>query len=423
MTTSKALAATPAIMLGQHRPIPVDPTASLLGERERAAVLAAFDAAAARGGFEGDEVSRFEREMAAAFGAVEAVAVSSATAGLQFLLTASGVGPGDEVLVPAHTFPASAHAVVHTGADPVFVDVERSTLCLDPNRIEEALTERTKAVMVVHIGGKPARMDEIMAVAERHGLIVVGDAAQAHGATLDGRSIATFGAGSVYSFSPKVMTSFRGGAIVTDDAELADRCRELRFHGFSPQRTSASKQGPDGRRFEHRSAGYSAALSGIQAAMLLPQLEQLAERVAVRHENGLRLADGLAATGGFEPVGGVPGGRSNFYMVEAFYTFEGFAGLTRDEVAEALLCEGVPVSPPAAAHMLAPENPSLRRYRAMPHPVATAAVDESLVFGHPLQSLILSGAPAYVAEATERLHLVRANAERIADFLRDPARS
>lgn len=421
--TSQVIGGTPAIVRGEQRPIPVDPAASLLGERERAAVLAAFDAAAARGGFEGDEVPRFEREMAATFGAADAVAVSSATAGLQFLLTASGVGPGDEVLVPAHTFPASAHAVVHAGADPVFVDVERDTLCLDPGRIEAALTERTKAVMVVHIGGKPARMDQIMAVADRHGLVVVGDAAQAHGATLDGRPIATFGAGSVYSFSPKVMTSFRGGAIVTDDTELADRCRELRFHGFSPQRTSANKQGPDGRRFEHRSPGYSAALSGLQAAMLLPQLEQLAERVAVRHENGVRLADGLAETGGFEPVRGVPGGRSNFYMVEAFYSPAGFGGLTRDEVAEALLWEGVPVSPPAVAHMLAPENPSLRGYRAMPHPVAVAARDEALVFGHPLQSLILSGSSANVAEAVDRLHLVRANAERIADFLRDPARS
>nr|MDT0658192.1 DegT/DnrJ/EryC1/StrS family aminotransferase [Micromonospora sp. DSM 115978] len=418
MRSSPVMAEKPAIVRGEQRAIPVDPASSLLGQPERAAMLAAFDAAAARGGFEGDEVARFERLLATTVGAAEAVAVSSATAGLQFLLMGHGVGPGDEVLVPAHTFPASAHAVVHTGAEPVFVDVEPDTLCLDPGRIEESLTARTKAIVVVHIGGKPARMDEIMAIAGGHGLVVVNDAAQAHGATLAGRHVATIGAGGVYSFSPKLMTSFRGGAIVTDDRALADRCRELRFHGFSPLRTSADKQRPGGHRFEHQVPGYSAALSAIQAAMLIPQLEQLADRVRVRHANALRLADGLAATGGFRPLLGSPDGLGNFYMLETFYDPMGFGGLTRAEAAEALLWEGVPVSPVAVAHMLAPENPSLRHYRSMPLPVATAARDEVLVFGHPLQSLILGGDAAHIDDVVDRVRLVRANTDRIAAFLR-----
>jgi dTDP-4-amino-4,6-dideoxygalactose transaminase len=407
----------PAILQGEIRPIATGPETSLLGDPERAALLAAFDAAAARGGFEGDEVARLERRFAGYVGAAEAVAVSSATAGLHFLLTAAGVRPGDEVLVPAHTFPASAHAVVHAGAVPVFVDIDRETLCLDPDRISEAVTDRTAAVLVVHIGGKPARMPEILAAAGRHGLVVVEDAAQAHGATTDGRSVGRFGAGGVFSFSPKLMTSFRGGIVVTDDPALAARTRELRFHGFGADRSHAAQRA-GGARAVHKVPGYSAALSGLQAAVLLPQVDRLDERVAHRHANGLRLAEGLAALGGFRPVLGAPGSRGNFYMLEAFYDPAGFGGLTRDEAVTALLSEGVPVSPVALAHMAAAENPSLERFRALPHPVTAEFRDGGVVLGHPLQSLVLSGPPAYVDKALERAALVREHADRIAAHLR-----
>lgn len=404
----------PAIIEGRTRPLVTDPGASLLGDQERRALLAAFDAAAARGGFEGDEVARFERELAARIGAAHAIAVSSATTGLQLLLTSAGVGAGAEVLVPAHTFPASAHAVIHAGARPVFVDVDRDTLCLDPGRVHEAVTEHTRAILVVHIGGKPARMPEIIDVASRHGLAVVEDAAQAHGATLAGRHVGTFGLGGVFSFSPKLMTSFRGGAIVTDDPLIADRCRQLRFHGFSPEREGAGRQTPGGRRFVHHVAGYSAAMTALQAAMLIPQLGQLEDQVRRRHDNAVRFAAGLASIGGFRPVPGVQGSRGNYYMLEAFFDPEHFGGLPRDLAAEALLSEGVPVSPVALAHMLAPDNPSLEHCRAMPHPVAVAFRDEGLVFGHPLQSLFLSGDPSYVTEALERVALIKASADRIA---------
>jgi dTDP-4-amino-4,6-dideoxygalactose transaminase len=397
-----------------------DPAATLLGPAERAALVASFDTAAARGGFEDpDEVPAFEREFAERIGSAYAVAVSSATVGLHLVLAAAGVGPGDEVLVPAHTFPASAHAVVHAGADPVFVDVDRKTLCVDPDRLAEAVNERTRAIMAVHIGGKPAQMTEILAVGERFGLVVVEDAAQAHGATLHGRGAGTFGVGGVFSFSPKLMTSCRGGAIVTDDPDLAERCRQLRFHGFPSARTHNDKTSPEARRFLHELPGYSAALTAWQAAVLRPQIATLPERVRVRAGNGLALAEGLAAIGGFRPVLGVSGGTSNFYMLEAFFDVQGFGGLSRDQAVTALLFEGVAVSPVAVTHMLAPENPSLLKFRSMPHPVAIAARDEGVVFGHPLQSLVLSGDRRYVAETLERVAFVRDNASRVADFLAD----
>lgn len=418
--TRSAADTIPAVIRGEQRPLVTDPDATLLGPAERAALLASFDSAAARGGLEApDEVPAFERDFADRIGSAFAIAVTSATTGLHLMLTAAGVGPGHEVLVPAHTFAASAHAVVHAGADPVFVDVDRATLCLDPGRLADAVTESTRAIMAVHIGGKPARMPEILAVAERFGLIVVEDAAQAHGATLDGRGAGTFGTAGVFSFSPKLMTSCRGGVIVTDDPDLAERCRQLRFHGFPSARTDSDRTSLQSRPFLHQLPGFSAALTAWQAAVLRPQLAALTERVQARAANGHALAEGLAAIGGFRPVLGVPGGKGNFYMLEAFYDPAGFGGLSRDQAVTALLHEGVPISPVPVTHMLAPENPSLLRFRTMPHPVAIAARNEVVMFGHPLQSMVLSGDRRYVTEALERVMLVRDNATRIADFLAD----
>jgi dTDP-4-amino-4,6-dideoxygalactose transaminase len=410
--THSAQAAVPAIISGHQRPTVTDPAASLLGTAEREALLASFDASVARGGLEGDEVPRFERAFAAATGAAHAIAVSSATTGLQILLSAAGVATGDEVLVPAHTFPASAHAIVHAGGNPVFVDIDRETLCLDPAAIGAAVTERTRAILAVHIGGKPAKMAEIVQEARRHGLVVVEDAAQAHGATLGGRHVGTFGTGGVFSFSPKLMTSFRGGVIVTDDPEIDMACRVLRFHGFSPLR-DGHRQSADAARFVHEIPGYSAAMTSMQAAVLMPQLDTLAERVQRRRGNALRLAAGLEAIGGFRAVCGLPDGCGNYYMLEAWYDPEGFGGLPRELAVTALLSEGVPVSPLPLAHMLAPENPSLMDCRVLDHPVATDVRDHGVVFGHPLQSLFLSGDPAYTDDVLDRVALVRASAQQI----------
>jgi dTDP-4-amino-4,6-dideoxygalactose transaminase len=413
VTTSTQI---PAILAGTPRELIADPRASLLGDAERAALLSAFDDVVARGGREGDEVEVFERAFAARLGAAHTVAVSSATTGIQLLLTALGVGRGDEVLVPAHTFPATAHAVVHAGAVPVFVDVEPDTLCLDPHQIAAAASTRCRAVLPVHIGGKPARMDQILASARSGGLAVVEDAAQAHGARYRHRSVGTFGDGGVFSFSSKLMTSFRGGAIVTDDDELAEECRRWRFHGFE----SARRRGHDGAgpttRFVHHLPGYSAMMTPLQAALLGPQLDRLAASCSTRASNGRRLARALAESGGFEPILGDPDGEGNFYMLEAYYRPDGFAGLSREELVESLAWEGVPVSAIPLAHMLAYDNPSLHRY-ASACPNAERAALTLVIFGHPLQSLVLSGRTEYVDRVIERIAFVQRHAEEIRDRL------
>lgn len=409
-------AASPAILAGVERPL-IDAARGFLGGPERAALLAAFDACVARGGREGDEIAEFERRWADKLGVRHAVATASATGGLHLLLAAHGVGAGDEVIVPAHTFAASAHAVLHAGATPVFVDIEYETLCLAPAAVEAAIGPATKAIMVVHIGGKPARMDPLLALARRHGLLVIEDAAQAHGATYRGRYAGTLGDGGVFSFSPKLMTALRGGVIVCDDDELAERCRRLRFHGLPGARGHAHAQrqlGGGGTHFVHHEPGWNMVMTSLQAALLLPQIDALDERFARRHANGTALAAALGELPGLTPVVGVPEGESNFYMLELLYDPAGFEGLDRDGLVRALTWEGVPVSPTALTGMLVYANPSVAGCPRRDCPVAEDVDGSLLVLGHPLQSSALDGDPATVAAIVDCFARVHAHAPALA---------
>ncbi|HEX3150060.1 MAG TPA: DegT/DnrJ/EryC1/StrS family aminotransferase [Gemmataceae bacterium] len=411
---------------GEPRPLIVDPSLSLLGTDERSSLLQVFDACARRGGKEADEVEQFEQRFAARHGSPQAVAVASATSGLQVALQALGVGQGDEVLVPPYTFPASCHAVLHAGARPVFVDVDRETLCLDPDLITRRLTPRTKAVMVVHIGGKPARMGPLLEAARRHGLVVVEDAAQAHGATYAGRPVGTLGDAGVFSFSPKLMTSLRGGVILTSDAQVAERCRQFRFHGLPgirnrvrQQRQLATSVAP---HFVHHVAGYSLMMTALQAAVLMPQLDKLHERFARRHANGAYLAQGLGRLSGLQPVLGCVEGKSNFYMLEVMYDPAGFAGLDRDQLVTALSWEGVPISPTAVTHTPVYDNPSLAAFCDLPCPVAEDVLPRLLVFGHPLQSLVLDGGHDDLDRILDRVALVHRHAAQLVEFFQAEGR-
>lgn len=392
---------------------------TLLGPLERASLLRTFDACAARGGREGDEVERFEDEFATATGARHAIAVSSCTAGLQLLLLANGIGPGDEVIVPAYTFAATIHAVLHARATPVFADVEPETLCLDADAVAQRVTERTVAILVVHMGGKSADLSALRAVADPRGILLLEDAAQAHGTMFDGRPVGPTAGGGAFSFSPKLMTSFRGGAIVANDDQVADRCRRLRFHGLPSARAGAHD--PDAssltQEFVHAEPGFSLMMTPIQAGLLLPQVAQLGERFAHRHENGRRLAAGLADIPGLHPVEGLPRGRSNYYTLEVFYAGGALAGLGRDDLAEALAWEGVPVSPVPLTKNVAYTNPSLRSFAYPPYPVADSTIENLLVFGHPLQSLALSAPPEVIDDILDRVACVVASAGDIAKFL------
>lgn len=211
----------------------------------------------------GPDVTRFETNFASYLGAAHCIGVESGTAALQFALEAVGIGPGDDVIVPANTYIASALAVSAIGARPVLVDVDR-TYFIDPNLLEAALTPRTKAIMPVHLYGQAMPMDAVMAFARERGLFVVEDACQAHGARWNGRRAGTFGDVGCFSFYPgKNLGAYGdGGAIVTGDAAIADRLRLMRDFG---QR----------KKYEHLIKGGNCRLDSMQAAVLDVKLAHL----------------------------------------------------------------------------------------------------------------------------------------------------
>src|SRR4051812_33635875 len=195
---------------------------------------AAFDRVVATNGFIlGEEVAAFEADFAEYCDAAHCVGVASGTAALTLMMLASGIGPGDEVVVPAHTFIASALGVIHAGAKPVFCDVEAGTGLIDPAAADAAIGPRTAAILAVHLYGQVCDMDALAKVADRHGLALFEDAAQAHGATFRGARAGSLGRAAAFSFYPSKNLGALGdgGAVVTGDAELADRIRRLRHLG------------------------------------------------------------------------------------------------------------------------------------------------------------------------------------------------
>src|ERR1035437_4347916 len=205
----------------------------------------------------GPLVSEFEGRFASMCGVRHAVAVSSGTAALHVTLHALGIGPGDEVLVPTLTFVARANPVRYTGATPVFVDSEWETWGMDPEDAERKITERTRAIIPVHLYGHPARMPAILELAERRGLLVVEDASEAHFAAVNGGYVGALGAAEVFSFyGNKSVTTGEGRMVVTDDSALADRVRYLIAQAMSPQ-----------RRYWHGELGFNYRMTNLQAAV------------------------------------------------------------------------------------------------------------------------------------------------------------
>lgn len=231
----------------------------------------------------GPELERFESEFAEYCGVSHSVGVASGTAALALMLRAYGIGPGDEVIVPAHTFIASALAVVHAGATPVLCDVEDGTGLIDPEAARAAVGPRTSAILAVHLYGQPCAMDALQAIASSRGLLLLEDAAQAHGARYRGRRVGSLGAAAAFSFYPSKNLGALGdgGAICTDDEALAARVRRLRHLG---QRGKG----------EHVEIGFNERLDGLQAALLrvkLPHLDAWNER---RREHAARYRELLS---------------------------------------------------------------------------------------------------------------------------------
>ncbi|MET9317165.1 DegT/DnrJ/EryC1/StrS family aminotransferase [Kribbella sp. NPDC003505] len=243
------------------------------------------------GSTSGDVVATFEREFAAYQQAGHAVCLANGTLAIAVALKAAGVGIGDEVIVPPYTFIATASAALFVGAVPVFADVDPDTHLLDPVAAETAITERTKAVVVVHLAGRPADMDAFTALGAKHGLTIVEDAAQAHGAAYKGRPVGAIGDLGTFSFqSSKNITAGEGGVVVTDSAELAGAVYSLVNVG----------RVPGGGWYQHETVGYNLRLTEFQAAILRVQLRRHPQLQEVRERNARLLTDLLEKAPGIQ---------------------------------------------------------------------------------------------------------------------------
>ena len=255
----------------------------------------------------GPMTRRFEAEFAAHVGARHALAVNSATAGLHLVLEAMGVGPGDRVAVPVHTFTASAEVVRYLGADPLFIDVEADTLNLDARCLEKALERNgpVKAIMPVHFAGQACDMEAISDVAHRHGAPLVEDAAHAFPATSAGRMIGTIGKATVFSFyATKTITTGEGGMVVTDDDALAERIKVMRLHGISRDVFDRYTSDKPSWYYEVIAPGFKYNMTDVAAAIGVHQLER-AEEFRSRREAIARAYDAA-----FRGLAGGPAGSA-----------------------------------------------------------------------------------------------------------------
>jgi dTDP-4-amino-4,6-dideoxygalactose transaminase len=225
----------------------------------------------------GDAVGAFEKEFADYCGVKHAIAVNSGTSALHMALLASQIGPGDEVITVSHTFVATTAAILYAGAKPVFVDVEPKSLTMDPSLVEKAITARTKALLPVHLYGQPADMSALMAIAKKHGLKLIEDACQAHGAQYNGIRTGSMGDLGCFSFYPgKNLGAYgEGGAVTTNDAEYAKRIRMLRDWGQD-------------RKYNHLLKGYNYRMDGIQGAVLGVKLRHLEDWTEARRRHAAR---------------------------------------------------------------------------------------------------------------------------------------
>jgi dTDP-4-amino-4,6-dideoxygalactose transaminase len=285
------------------------------------------------------QVDRFESEYAKLTGSPYCLATANGTSALLTSLHALGVGPGDEVIVPPYTFVATVNVVLLLHALPVFVDSDVETSQIDAGKVEAAITERTRAVVPVHLGGAPADLDTILAAARRRGVPVVEDACQAHLAEWRGRKVGTYGKTGCFSFqASKNLNAGEGGAVLTADADLLEACYE--FHNNSRGRTQR------GASFSYRESGANLRMTEFQGALLLAQMTRLEEQARTRDRNGAYLTSLLAAIPGITPARTYDGCTRNAYHLYMFrYDASGFAGLPRAEFLKALRAEGVPASP------------------------------------------------------------------------------
>ena len=282
---------------------------------------------------ERSEVVLFQEDFARYHDCRYGIAAANGTGTLEIGIRALNLDIGDEIIVPAYTYIASATCILQNNCVPVFVDVDPDTYNIDPDRIEEAITGRTRAIMVVHFGGQPADMDRIMELASRHNLVVIEDAAHAHGCEWKGKKAGSFGLFSSFSFqASKNMTAGEGGIICTNDRELAADCDSLMWAGRKIGRPW----------YEFYRLGWNYRITEFQAAILREQLMHLGSQVSLRQKNAGYLSEKLAEFECVDPLVRDKRTTVHGYHIFMFRFRENAAGITRDRFVEALAAEGIP---------------------------------------------------------------------------------
>lgn len=352
----------------------------------------------------GEKVKEFESRFAALQDAKYCITCSTGTIGLEIAMQAHGIKPGDEVLVPAFSFVATATAVARMGGKPVFVDVD-SSWCLDPDAIEAAITSRTTGVLPVHFGGRVADMDKIRVVADRRGLRVYEDAAHAWGSAWKGKGAGVLGRGGVFSFQMfKNLTAGEGGAITSDDEEFADKCRSIVNCGRVKSKAW----------YYHAELGTNARITELQASLLLTQLDKLPAQTARRERNAAILDRGLSDIEGFvlQPGDGRISRRS--YHFYAFRIDAERFGCDRMQFVKACQAEGLPVTEmyypePLYRQPVFYEHPS-GDYRNVKCPVAEDLAWKSAIW---LNHWLLLGSESDMHQIVEIIRKVKTYATEI----------
>lgn len=317
----------------RSQPFPAWPE---FGEPEERAVLTAL-----RSGQWGRTTGRlndeFERRFATYQQADRAITCVNGTVALELALRASGVDQGDEVIVPSYTFIATASAVLHLGATPVFADIEPATFTMSPASAAALVSSKTRAIIPVHLAGAPADLDGITAMARGLDIAVVEDAAQAAGAEWRGRRVGAIGDLGTFSFqSTKVLTAGEGGAVVTNNPAYAETVWSLQNVG----------RVPGGEWYEHHRLGWNLRMTEFQAAVLLAQLDRLDVQIARRGRNAAYLGGLLREVDGIEPLATTPGvTRHPYYLYVFRYRDTAFGRLPKPRFIEALVAEGIPAMP------------------------------------------------------------------------------
>ncbi len=314
----------------------------------------------------GPYIERFEAAFAAYVGAAHAVGVSSGTAGLHMCVVAAGIGEGDEVITTPFSFVASANCILYERAVPIFVDIDEASLNLDPDRVAAAITDRTRALLPVHVFGQPCAMDELLAIAGERELVVIEDACEAVGAEYRGRKVGTFGKAGVFAFYPnKQMTTGEGAIITTDDDEWAAVLSSLRNQGRDEM----------GTWLHHVRLGYNYRLDELSAALGLAQIERIEELLAKRERVAAAYGARLRALPGVEPIRPVPSTTRLSWFV---YVVRLAPEIDRDRVIARLAEAGVPARPYFSPIHLQPFYRERFGYREGDFPIAERVAASTL---------------------------------------------